>query len=168
MSLRFKSIVRLNKRVVRRYQFRGSGTVSDPGSDTVPDPRIQTFGRSGSEREEDKRNPAGRPQERRMIHKGWWGEEDLNLRRLRRRVYSPLPLATRASPRTCSVRSESQAQARAHPHRCNTAKQKRGARITSHKPSATLHNDPRCQGRHAPPCAHHALKRNPRCGTEIL
>src|SRR5665647_1521186 len=28
----------------------------------------------------------------------WWGEEDLNLRRLRRQIYSLLPLATRASP----------------------------------------------------------------------
>ncbi len=27
-----------------------------------------------------------------------WGRQDLNLRRLRRRVYSPLPLATRALP----------------------------------------------------------------------
>lgn len=28
----------------------------------------------------------------------WWGEEDLNLRRQRRQIYSLLPLATRASP----------------------------------------------------------------------
>ena len=30
---------------------------------------------------------------------GWWEEEDSNLRRLRRRFYRPLPLATRASSR---------------------------------------------------------------------
>ena len=30
----------------------------------------------------------------------WWGGEDLNLRRLRRQIYSLLPLATRAPPHT--------------------------------------------------------------------
>ena len=30
----------------------------------------------------------------------WWGEKDSNLRRLRRQIYSLLPLATRVSPHT--------------------------------------------------------------------
>ena len=33
----------------------------------------------------------------------WWGEEDLNLRRLRRQIYSLLPLATRAPPHVQSM-----------------------------------------------------------------
>src|SRR3990172_9846198 len=32
----------------------------------------------------------------------WWGGEDLNLRRLRRQIYSLLPLATRAPPHATS------------------------------------------------------------------
>jgi DNA/RNA-binding domain of Phe-tRNA-synthetase-like protein len=36
----------------------------------------------------------------------WWGGEDLNLRRLRRQIYSLLPLATRAPPHTRTPRAE--------------------------------------------------------------
>ena len=35
-----------------------------------------------------------------------WGGEDLNLRRLRRQIYSLLPLATRAPPHTQASRAE--------------------------------------------------------------